>query len=184
MSTCLLLIDVQNDYFKGGKNELYKPEQALENIKQVLAVYRNKQLPIIHIQHINTSTNATFFNPNTFGVEIHKSVEPVENEYMIIKHRPNSFYKTDLYKTIEKLGVTEIVICGMMTHMCVDTTVRACKDYELFVTLLSDACATKSLRYHDLEIQANIVQQTYMASLNGMFANVVKTKDYLENLTR
>lgn len=65
----------------------------------------------------------------------------------------------------------------MMSHMCVDTTVRACIDYEIKVTLLEDACTTKNLVFDKKTILATIVHEVFMASLNGMFANVIKTDE-------
>ena len=66
----------------------------------------------------------------------------------------------------------------MMTHMCIDTTTRVCKDYGISVILLDDACATKDLNYSGELIPAKTVHKTFMASLNGMFARVVKTEEY------
>jgi nicotinamidase-related amidase len=77
MKTALLLIDIQNDYFEGGTMTLVNADHASENAKLLLENFRNKNLPIIHIQHIATKPGATFFLPDTAGVEIHKNVRPV-----------------------------------------------------------------------------------------------------------
>lgn len=60
----LLIIDVQNDYFPGGKCELSGPEKALGNIVSVLRLFRKAGLPVIHVQHVNTRPDATFFLPD------------------------------------------------------------------------------------------------------------------------
>jgi len=86
----LLIIDVQNDYFEGGKSELRKPNDALQNIEKVLNLFRGKELPIIHVQHVNNRVGATFFLPGTDGVMIHKNLTPLENELLIIKHAPKN----------------------------------------------------------------------------------------------
>lgn len=177
MKNALLIIDVQNDYFPGGKSELSNPLGALENIERALAVFREKQLPVIHVQHINLREGAAFFLPETKGSRIHSRLTPKENEYLVIKHAPNSFLKTSLADIININGITDLVICGMMSHMCVDTTVRACMDFGIKVTLLEDACATKNLVYKEKTIPAETVHDTYMASLSGMFANVIQTRD-------
>jgi nicotinamidase-related amidase len=179
MSQALLIIDVQNDYFSGGKCELHNPDAALENIEKVLKHFRSKKMPVIHVQHINTKTDATFFIPNTEGALIHKNLTPQEGETHIIKHAPNSFDETNLLKTLKQNAITDIVICGMMTHMCIDTTTRACKDFGINVTLIDDACATKNLSYEGKIIPAETVHQTFMSSLNGMFASVKKTDEFL-----
>jgi nicotinamidase-related amidase len=180
MSQALLIIDVQNDYFAGGKCELHNPLVALENIEKLLNHFRNAKKPIIHVQHINVKEGATFFVPNTEGVLIHKNLTPQSNETLIIKHAPNSFYETDLLQTLKQNAISDLVICGMMTHICIDTTTRACKDFGFNVTLIDDACATKNLSYDGKIIPAETVHQTFMASLNGMFANVRKTDEFLQ----
>jgi Amidases related to nicotinamidase len=175
----LLIIDVQNDYFECGKNELCNPMGALGNIEKVLAVFRQKKLPVIHVQHINLSEGATFFLPNTKGVLIHKDLTPIDGECHVTKHAPNSFFETNLLDILKKSNINDLVICGMMTHMCVDTTTRACKDFGLKVTLLSDACATKNLSFNGVMIPAGIVHNTFMAALSGTFADVMETERYL-----
>lgn len=177
MKRALLIIDVQNDYFPGGKSELHNPLKALGNIQKVLETFREKKLPVIHVQHINIREGATFFLPNTEGVQIHSKLTPIESEHIIIKHAPNSFLRTNLADIIKSNDITDLVICGMMSHMCIDTTTRACMDYGITVTLLADACATKDLVFNRKAIPAEIVHETFMASLNGMFANVIQTSE-------
>ena len=175
----LLIIDVQNEYFEGGKSELNNPLGALRNIEKVLMTFRQRNLPIIHVQHINTREGATTFLPNTNGVLIHKNLTPLDSEYLVIKHAPNSFFETNLLDILKKNNISDLVVCGMMSHMCIDTTTRACKDFGLKVTLLSDACATKNLSFNGEIIPAETVHKTFMASLNGMFANIIETNQFL-----
>lgn len=172
----LLVIDVQNDYFPGGKSELVGSLKALEAIKSAIHFFRKKQLPVIFIQHVNTSSGAAFFIPDTFGVEIHQDIAPLENEPVIVKHAPNSFFETSLLDFLRSEGINELVVCGMMTHMCIDTTVRAARDHKIPVTLLYDACATKDLEMMGNALPAAIVHDAYMAGLNGMFAEVKLTE--------
>ena len=176
----LLIIDVQNDYFEGGKSELYNSHKALMNIEKVLKLFREKGLPIIHVQHINTRAGAAFFLPDTAGVSIHKNLTPLDNETLIVKHAPNSFLNTNLSSVLQEKGISQLIICGMMSHMCVDTTARACMDFGLKVTLLEDACATKDLIYNQHTIPAETVHNVFMASLDGLFAHVIKTEEFLK----
>ena len=177
MQKALLIVDVQNDYFEGGKSELHKPQSALLNIEKVLKLFREKKLPVIHVQHINTHAGAAFFLPGTDGVSIHRNLTPLKEEALITKHAPNSFLNTNLAEVLQKNEISELVICGMMSHMCIDTTTRACMDYDIKVTLLEDACATKNLVFHEVTISAETVHDVFMASLNGVFANVIKTNE-------
>ena len=176
MKLALIIIDVQNDYFEGGKMPLHNPLKALENIEHVLTKFRENGLPVIHIQHIGEPDDE-FFQPNTNGVEIHSQLTPQSNEYHLIKHMPSSFLGTGLEKLLKEKEINDIVVCGMMSHMCIDTTVRACQDFGLNVVLLDDACATMDLDYNDEVISAEIVHKTYMASLNDVFAKIIKTNE-------
>ena len=170
MKKALLIIDVQNDYFPNGKCPLYKPEAALNTIKDLLKIFRKQNLPIIYIRH--ESIHGTFFNPNTDGEQIHHDIKPLDTETVIVKHEPNSFYETDLQNKLVENEITELVVCGMMTHMCIDTTIRAAKDYGYEITLISDGCATKDLEWNGVTLPASLIQSTYMASLNQKFANI------------
>ena len=99
MKKALLIIDVQNDYFAGGKYELVHPDEALNMIKRLLRSFRAENLPVFYVQHLSDS-NANFFIPETLGSCIHDAITPLENEKIIVKNYPNSFYKTDLQKEL------------------------------------------------------------------------------------
>lgn len=172
----LLIIDVQNDYFPAGRSELVGAVEALGRIKTVLKQFREKKYPVIFIKHINTAPNASFFLPNTSGVEIHAEITPSLDETVVVKHAPNSFFQTTLLQLLRDKGIGELVVCGMMTHMCIDTTVRAAKDYGIPITLLYDACATKDLHIMGKCIPAEVVHDAYMAGLSGMFAEIKLTE--------
>ncbi len=125
MKSAFIIVDIQNDYFKGGRNELYQPEQAASNAKCVLDHYRKKGLPVYHVQHISNREGATFFLPGTEGAENHKLVKPQPGEKVFVKHTPNSFFDTGLADELTDQHIENITVCGMMSHMCIDTTVRA-----------------------------------------------------------
>lgn len=179
MSKALLVIDIQNDYFPGGKMELAGSLAAAKNASQIQQHFRNQGLPIIHVQHIAIKPNATFFLPDTKGAEIHESVKPVGEEVTITKHFPNAFRETELRATLEKLQITDLTVIGMMTHMCIDTSVRAASDLGFNVTLVGDACATKNLTFEGREVAAENVHAAYLAAIDGSFATVVKTENFL-----
>lgn len=175
----LLLIDIQNDYFKKGKCELVDSLQAALNSKILLDKFRQKNLPIIYIQHISTKKDATFFLPNSFGVQIHESLKPLDNELVITKNFPNSFRNTTLKENLEKLNVQELVICGMMTHMCVDSTIRAAFDMGYKCSVAYDGCATKDLKINNKIIKAKEVHNSFMASFEYIFAKVLKVEEII-----
>lgn len=173
MNKALLLIDIQNDYFPGGNWELFEPDKAVQNARKALMAFRDMGLPVIHVQHVNLREGAAFFLPDTQGVEIHKALTPIPGESIVVKHAPNSFFKTELLKILQEKNISQLVVCGMMTHMCIDTTVRAAKDYGLSVQLIQDACATKELSFGGRKLSADEVNHVYFASLDKMFADII-----------
>jgi nicotinamidase-related amidase len=170
--TALLLIDLQNDYFPGGSMELVGSEAAVQQAARLLQAFRQKGLPVFHVQHISKRPGATFFLPGTKGAEIHDAVKPQAGESVTVKHFPNSFRETNLQETLRGAGITKLVVAGMMTHMCVDTSVRAAADMGFACSLAEDACATKDLAFNGAKVDSQSVQLSYLAGLNGAFASV------------
>ncbi|MEH7810492.1 cysteine hydrolase family protein [Bacillus toyonensis] len=179
MKTALLLVDIQNDYFPNGKMELRNPVEASEYASELLKHFRMNGGPIFHIQHVAIKNDATFFLPNTEGVHIHENVRPLREETVILKHYPNSFRETNLLEQLQRLDIKHIVICGMMTHMCIDATVRAAFDFGFHCTVIHDACATKDLSFKNATIPAVYIHNTILASLNGVYANAMSTEEFL-----
>lgn len=178
--TALLLIDIQNDYFEGGSQPLHQPLAAALNAQQLLNHFRSHHLPVVHIQHEATRPEATFFKADTIGIDIHSTVAPIANEKVIVKHFPNSFRETELLSHLQHLQVNHLVVGGMMTHMCVDATVRAAKDLGFIITLIGDACATKDLSVFDQTVKADEVQTALLAALNYFYATVIKTRQFVQ----
>ena len=173
MSKALIIIDIQNDYFQGGACELVNPMEASLKAKEVLEYFRKKDIPIFHIQHINIRKGATFFLPNTKGVQIHENVKALENEIIIEKNFPNSFLQTNLENELDKRNIKELIICGMMSHMCIDSTTRAAFDLGFDCTVVHDACTTKDLEFLGKKVKASDVHNSFMSALGSVFARVV-----------
>jgi nicotinamidase-related amidase len=181
MSSALLLIDIQNDYFPGGANPLIGIEEACNNAKKILTFFRDKKLPVIHIQHISIRKGATFFLPNTNGVEINKCVKPLSSEEVIQKYFPNSFRNTNLLEKLRELGVENLNIVGAMTHMCIDATTRAAFDLGFNCSVIEDACATKDLEFNGKIIPAADVHGSFMAALKSAYARVFNCEEQMKN---
>jgi nicotinamidase-related amidase len=175
----LLIIDIQNDYFPGGANPLVGSNEAVICTKNILNWFRDKGWPVIHIQHVANREGATFFLPGTKGAEIHETLRLQQNEKVIVKHYPNSFRETGLQDHLNGLAIKDLVVCGMMTHMCVDATVRAAKDFGFNITLISNACATKDLVFRDKAVSATDVHNAFLAALNYFYAEVKTMEEFL-----
>lgn len=178
MKRAFLLIDIQNDYFPGGRMELAGAEEAGKNAAILLKAAREREVPVIHVQHLSTRPGATFFIPGTPGAEIHHTVAP-DNETVVQKNYPNSFNSTNLQEILDKNGIDALIICGMMTHMCVDSTVRSAGDLGYRCTVAADACATRDLVWQGETIPAALVHGSFLSAMNGLFADVLNTEEII-----
>jgi nicotinamidase-related amidase len=182
MKPSLLLIDIQNDYFPGGAMELTGMTQAAAQAREVLFACRQARRPIFHIQHLALGPDAAFFRPNTVGGEIHASLRPLPGEARIQKHYPNAFRETGLLEALKNAGAEEVIICGAMSHMCIDATTRAAFDYGFECTVIHDACATRDLVFAGLTIPANHVHGAFMAALGMRYARVMSLEKFLSGV--
>lgn len=172
MKPALIIIDIQNDYFPGGKMELEGSPAASLQAAALLESFRRKGQPLVHIQHVSNRPGASFFLPDTDGVNIHANVAPRAGETVLQKHFPNSFRETKLLEHLRGLGVDHLVIAGMMTHMCVDATTRAAFDLGFSCSLAHDACATRALVFGEQRVSAAQVHAAFVAALAGLYAKV------------
>jgi nicotinamidase-related amidase len=175
MKNALVLIDIQNDYFPGGRMELVGSDEAALNAARLLTSFRQSHVPIYHIRHISTQPGAAFFLPGTPGADIHAHVRPLSDEPVITKHYPNSFRDTDLLERFRAEGINELLVCGMMTHMCVDATVRAAFDLGFSCTVAHDSCAARDLTFNGITTPAAHVHASFMAALGAVYAQIKDT---------
>ena len=182
MSTALILVDIQKDYFPGGRMELVGSIEAAGAAARLLAAFRKASWPVFHIQHISVQPAATFFVPGTAGIDIHPSVTPLTDEPVVTKHYPNSFRDTDLLERIRSAEVDSIQFCGMMTSMCVDATVRAAFDLGFTCTIAQDACATLDLTFNGETIPALHVHGSFLAAMGAVYAKIRTSDAILEGI--
>jgi nicotinamidase-related amidase len=179
--TALLLIDIQNDYFPGGRMELVEPLAAAQKASLLLQCFRDHERHTVHIQHISTRPDAAFFIPGDRGTDIHDSVAHFEGEPLVQKHHPNAFRETGLLELLKGWGTERVIITGMMTHMCVDATARAAADLGFQVLVAADACATRSLTYDGAAIPAGHVHKAFLAALKS-YGLVMTAEEILARL--
>ncbi|MEO8289717.1 MAG: cysteine hydrolase family protein [Gaiellaceae bacterium] len=177
MARALVIVDIQKDYFPGGAHPLEGPELAAAAARRLLEAFRTAGEPVVHVRHVWDEEDATFMRPGTDGVDIHPTVAPLDGETVITKTHPNSFRETALHDHLRAAGVEELVVCGMMTSMCVDATVRAAVDLGFDTTVAHDACATRELEFDGRAIPAVSVHAAFLAALADGYAAVVATDD-------
>ena len=155
MKKGLLVIDVQNDYFEGGKLPLWNAEATLLNIESAILTANEKGLPVILIQQFTDPKVSKMFNRGTAGAEIHPRIRAAApNAPVIEKAYADSFHQTQLEKTLSEMGVSTLLVCGMMTQNCVTHTAisKSAEKYE--VLILPDCCTTVSELIHTIALRA------------------------------
>lgn len=180
----LVLIDIQNDYFPQGKWPLAGIESAADNAARLLAAARTAGDLVIHVRHEFPTSEAPFFTPGSEGAKIHPKVSGLGSEPVVLKHHVNSFRDTDLKALLDRHGVTDVVICGAMSHMCVDAGVRAASDLGYSCIVVHDACATRDQEFAGKRVPAAEVHAAFMAALQFGYAKLVSTEEYLAGVPR
>jgi nicotinamidase-related amidase len=178
MKTALLVIDFQKDHFPGGKRPLVNALDAAKKAYMILQCFREHAGRHVHIQHISQNPDATFFISGDRGTDIHDSVAHFEGEPIVYKHEPNAFLKTELLEVLRSWDVERIVVCGMMTHLDVDATVRAAAGFGFEVIVVGDACATHDLQHGDTTIPAEEVQKRTLTALKS-YARIMRSQEIL-----
>ncbi|MBS0265320.1 MAG: cysteine hydrolase [Planctomycetes bacterium] len=157
MPAALLLIDLQNDYFPGGLFPLWNCEGVLTAVESLVARVAARGIPVIHIQHIANSQAgiAPFFNAGTAGAEIHPRIRAAAPKApVIVKEFADSFERTELAATLDRMETTELLICGMMTQNCVTHTALSKGAEKYPVTVIPDCCTTVSEILHQIALHA------------------------------
>ena len=140
------------------------------NAKKLLEKFRAAGSLVVHVRHNSEP-----------GGEIHEDVKPLEGEKVISKDEVNAFNGTDLLEYLKSHGIEKLVIAGMMTHMCVEAATRAAHDHGFDCTVVQDACATRALKFGDVEVSAEDVHASTLATLNRTYAKVVDMETFLKD---
>ena len=183
MKKGLILVDIQNDYFPGGKMALEGMDAAAANAGTLLDLFRTNTWPTFHIQHLSNYKGATFFLPDTEGAELHQRIAPLPEETVVQKNFPNSFRDTGLLDGLKTAAVEQVVLCGAMSHMCIDATTRAAADLGFACVLIHDACATRDLAFEGQTVKAADVHAAFMAALGSAYARVESCSDFMSGTT-
>lgn len=175
----LVLIDIQNDYFPGGKWTLSGMDLAADNAAKLLSTARASGDLVIHVRHEYSTVDAPFFTPHSVGAQIHPKVHSLDGEAVVLKHHVNAFRETDLKAILDKHGIEDLVLCGAMSHMCVDAGVRAAGDLGYRCLVVHDACATRDQEFNGVVVCATDVHAAFMAALGFGYEKLSSTAEYL-----
>jgi len=157
MSKALLVIDVQNDYFEEGAFPLWHASATMERVEAAVRAAQDKGVHVIHVQHVADPTQgpSPFFNEGTPGVDIHARILAAAPEApVVVKSWADAFHETTLEDTLSNVGVTDLLVCGMMTQNCVTHTAISKGAEKYNVTVLADCCTTVSEMIHLIALHA------------------------------
>lgn len=176
----LILIDIQKGfddiiYWGGERNN----PRAEENASILLQLWRQRQLPIFHVQHCSSNPKSPLHETNK-GNQFSDLVKPLEHEIVVKKNVNSAFIGTNLKEQLDNLKITKLVIVGLTTDHCVSTTARMAGNFGFDTFIVSDATATFNKKGLDGEnYAAELIHQTALASLQGEFATIVTT-DFIQ----
>jgi nicotinamidase-related amidase len=155
-STALVIIDIQDFYFPGGSLPLVHPELAARKAADLLAWFRERKMPVVHVGHLAKS-----------GTGFQELVRPLPGEKIIMKKEVNAFLNTDLDAYLKDHHIRNLILCGMQTHMCLEGATRAAHDLGYACTVAADACATRDLTYLETTVKAADVHASTLATLKS-----------------
>jgi nicotinamidase-related amidase len=167
-STALIIVDIQDFYFPGGKMELANAENAALKASMVLDYFRRYNGLVVFVRHNSEP-----------GGEINNMVAPLSSEAIFSKDEVNAFVNTGLEDYLRKHGIKKLVFCGMQTHMCLEAATRAGHDLGFKCTVIADACATRDLVFGGVTVKAKDVHYSTLATLKS-YATILNTADFLQ----
>lgn len=162
----LIIIDIQEFYFDSSKMPLEGNLEATQKAAEVLSYFRESGQLIIHVRHKG-------------GGDIHPLVKPLPDEKLIEKNQVNAFRDTDLDSFLKENGITELVLLGMQTQMCLEAATRAADDLGYNCTVISDACASRDLEFEGHLIKAADVHYSTLNTLKS-YAKIVPSVEFLK----
>ncbi len=137
--TALLIIDMQVGNFSES-DPIYKGDELLAKVKSLITKARSGRIPIVYVQNNGGSGDPDEYG--TQGWEIHPSIAPIKGDVIVQKLTPDAFYETNLHHELEVKGIKKLVIAGLQTEYCIDTTCRRAYSFGYNITLVKDAHST------------------------------------------
>ncbi len=177
----LICIDLQKEYFEDGRPlKVPTGESVLQNVKKLLYAARESNIPIIHVRHISKDPYDSTFRAGSPYVEFVEEVKPKEDERVITKSRPGAFHLTELDDVLHQNGVDTVIICGLLSFMCCDTTAREAYARGYNVLFVKDATAAIDID----DIPAETIHKVTCAIQGWLFSKVVTTNEVIELIKR
>ncbi|MNC15706.1 Streptothricin hydrolase [compost metagenome] len=168
-STALLIIDVQEAMFSYPDMKLHDEEGVTGRIVSLLNKARNAGTPVVYIQH----TEDQEYTKGTPTWEISRHVTPQEGELIVEKPTWDAFHRTPLHEELQQRGITDLVICGMQSEFCVDTTCRRAYSLGYNSVLVEDAHST----FDNGSLRGESIVKHHNSVLGGRFVRLRKEQE-------
>jgi len=176
----LLVLDMQRYFLEEGSHAFIPSAPAIvPNIQKLLEISSAKRIPVIFTRHTNTETDAgmmarwwqDLIRPENGVSDIIGQLDPSVGT-VIEKHQYDAFHQTDLERILHERGVSQVIICGVMTHLCCESTARAAfvRGFEVFLAI--DGTASYLEPFH---------RATLWNAVHG-FAVPMLTRDLIDKL--
>ncbi|MDA8257073.1 MAG: cysteine hydrolase family protein [Betaproteobacteria bacterium] len=179
-STALILIDFQGEYFNPAKLPIPGGPAAARNAARLMDAAQRLGLKVIHVQHLAANPASPLFAPGSADADFVDPLRPRPGQEVVVKHLPSSFVGTGLDALLRASEVQTLLIAGLMTHMCVDSTARDAVSQGYKVIVAHDACASRDLPAFDgAIIPGDHVHRATLAALADRFADVMDTESLL-----
>lgn len=179
----LILVDIQqglDDPWYGVRNN----PDAEANASRLLQTWREHGLPVVHVQHLSTNPESPLY-PGKQGVPHKPEVAPQGDEPVMTKQVNSGFIGTNLETWLREQAITSVVICGLTTNHCVETTTRMAGNLGFDAYLAHDACAAHDLTGPDgIHYSADQVHAMSLANIASEFATVISTDQIIESLQK
>ncbi|KFD20424.1 cysteine hydrolase family protein [Yokenella regensburgei] len=176
--TALIVIDIQNEYFT-GKMVIPDGMQALNNSKKLVNFAHQKGMPVFFVQHVGAKNDPLFAEGSVYA-EFHKDLLPGANDITVKKATPSAFVGTSLDAQLKKRGINQLVVTGLMTHMCVSSTARDAVPLGYSVIIPEDATATRDLNdWQGGVVDHRVLQRAALTAVADVFAEISTTERVL-----
>lgn len=171
--SCLLVVDVQNDFVSPDGSAAKRGEDVsaavamIPNLRRLINEARGAGLTIVYIRTTHsewTDTPSWIYRSSqksglntcregTWGAEFYEGISPLPSERVVIKHRYSAFINTDLNTVLKARGIQSVLVCGVATNVCVETTARDAYMYDYYVTMIEDCSAAYDAKFHESTLE-------------------------------
>ena len=182
-NTALLVIDIQDSFKIDPARWASRNNPSFEkNVTELIRTFREASLPVIWVLHNDSDPG---FRPGDPEVRLMDFLDRREEEPLLVKNTRNAFTSTDLQSRLDALGVRKVVVSGISTEQCCETTTRVAADLGYDVDFVTEATQTFPIALPDgSELSTDDIVRRTEAVLRGRFARIARVDELVEELQR